>query len=299
MRKFIVKTILFVIPLIAILTVTEAYIRNIPNSYKYKYEFMENNGPEIRTLVLGSSHAYRALNPEYLPMQAFSLAYSSQDLKRDLYLLERFIGNMDSLEYVIQTLSYHTIPEMMEDIGQSKVLLKYYSIYMDYPGGGFPLELTVPGWTDKVLMHLKGQQVLNCDSLGFGNHQDGTARITEKEAKSVLARHTHKSYERVEENTGILERTAELTRSHNAKLIIVTTPVIKEYYGNMNQKQYSLMVNTAEYIEDRYDNVVYINLINDSRFDHSDFRDPDHLNSKGAKKFSKIISDTIQLIYRK
>lgn len=293
MKRFVFKIFLFLIPLAVLVAGIEYYVRSIPNSYGYKYEYMKKNAGKIRTLVLGSSHAYRAFNPEYLPAPAFNLAYSSQDLKRDCYLLEHFIGSMDSLEYVILSFSYHTMPEVMEDVSQAKILLKYYGIYMGYPGVDFPMELTVPGWIDKVLMHLKGEKVLNCDSLGFGNDMKSAVEITERDAKSTLAYHTYASKDRVGENMGFLERMSGILESRGVKFVLVTTPVVEEYFINMSSEQYGLMLESVCELKRKFSNVIYINMIHDSRFGHDDFRDADHLNVAGAVKLTKIISDTL------
>lgn len=295
MKQFLVKIAFFLLPLAVVLSVTEMYVRSIPNTYKYKYDFMNANAGELRTLVLGSSHAYRGLNPEYLPQPAFNLAYSSQDIKRDCFLLERFIGEMDSLEYVIMSLSYHSLPEIMEDIGQSKVLLKYYGIYMSYPDTRYSMELAIPRWIDKVIMNLSGEDVCDCDSLGFAKERVGRP-ITESDALSVLAYHTFKNKSRVGENMSVLEKMAAMLENKGAKLILITTPLTAEYFANMEMGQYRLMLDSALCLTEKFRNVVYLNYADDKRFVHSDFKDVDHLNSKGAEKLSVAVSDTIDYL---
>ena len=79
----------------------------IPNSYTYKRDYMEQQGAQIQTLILGSSNAYDGLNPSVLPY-AFNLANSSQTLEDDYRLLAKYIDSMDSLQTVIVGLGYHS-----------------------------------------------------------------------------------------------------------------------------------------------------------------------------------------------
>ena len=69
---------------------------------------MENHAGEIETLVFGSSHTYHAINPTLFKSKCFNIAYSSQDLKRDVFLFDRFIENMSSLKQIVIAISYFT-----------------------------------------------------------------------------------------------------------------------------------------------------------------------------------------------
>lgn len=296
MKEFLKRVLFFIIPLMVVFSILEVYVRSIPNSYKYKYEYMKLHARELNTLVLGSSHAYRGFNPAYLPGRGFNLAYSSQDIKRDYYLFDKFVDEMDSLKYVVMSFSYHSIKEVMEDWGQSKIFLKYYGIYMDYPDTKYSFELAIPGWIKKVTMHWNGENVCSCDSLGFGIEDNHVEPINVKGAKSTLAYHTIIRDDRIAENKELLCRIAELANSRSASLVLVSTPLTKVYYENMDSIQYQLMLSVASDMVADYDNVIYLNMIEDSRFSNSDFRDVDHLNARGAEKLSKIISDTLLVL---
>ena len=128
MRKFLRHIFLFTLPIILAAIVLEIVAESIPNSYTYKREYMEHHGGEIRTLILGSSNAYDGLNPSVLH-HAFDLANSSQTLEDDYWLLERYIGSLDSLQNVIVGLSYSIWADASEVHRRT-----YYTIYMDlYP----------------------------------------------------------------------------------------------------------------------------------------------------------------------
>ena len=54
MKKFLKNGLIFVFPLLLVLVPLEILLREVPNPYKYKYEWMQKNAPEVETLVLGS-----------------------------------------------------------------------------------------------------------------------------------------------------------------------------------------------------------------------------------------------------
>ena len=299
MRKFLLKLLVFVAPLLAVMAAVEAGLRSIPNSYKLKYEYMEHHCQDVQTLILGSSHTYRGLDPSHFATRAFNLAYSSQDLKRDSYLFFRFIGRMDSLRHVIVPVSYHTMPEMMEDFSSSEVLLKYYGMYMDYPPARFSFELTIPRWYDKILMQLRGESVCKSDSLGFGtDYMPEPDNLDEEHALSTVAYHTHKDFSHVDENMRILEHIISECGRRGVKVILLTTPVTDLYCDNLDVRQLELMHACADSLASWHDNVVYWDFMRDARFSYGDFHDVDHLAVNGAEKFSRILSDSIKSLYR-
>lgn len=297
MKKFLIRTLIFIVPLIALCLMAEAYTRQIPNAYSYKFSFMSRNSANIKTLILGSSHTFRGIDPKYIEGKAFNLAYSSQDLKRDAYLLDRFIGQMDSLQTVVLSYSYHTIPEMMEDLNNANTLLKYYGIYMEYPETRYSLEISIPGWIKKCTAHWRGEDIRHCDTLGFGTKEkDQPIQLTENEARKVLAHHTFSNFGRVSENKTILRHIAATCKAHDIRLILLTTPVTSYYNKNISQEQYSIMQSVAKELTDEFDNVVYLNHMDDKRFIDSDFSDTDHLNPQGARKLTEILNEELRKI---
>ena len=138
---------------------------SIPNSYTYKREYMETNGREIKTLILGSSNAYDGLNPSVLPA-AFNLANSSQTLEDDYRLLAKYIDGMDSLRTVILGVGYHSLGETQEAHRKT-----YYTIYMGlyprWPISRNSLEIMdLRLLTKKIIKYMVSRDVTQCDSLG-------------------------------------------------------------------------------------------------------------------------------------
>lgn len=56
------------------------------------------------------------------------------------------------------------------------------------------------------------------------------------------------------------------------------------------------MQTAAKELTDEFDNVVYLNHMNDKRFSDSDFSDTDHLNPQGARKLTEILNEELRKI---
>jgi hypothetical protein len=72
MKKYTIKIFLFFLPLLFIGFTMEFLLRNIPNDYKFKKAYLDENAEEVETLILGNSHAFFGVNPQYFSTNAFN-----------------------------------------------------------------------------------------------------------------------------------------------------------------------------------------------------------------------------------
>ena len=112
MKRFLINTTLIaiiscVVILIAAIRI-EYLIRQVPNPYKYKFEWMQKNAEDVEVLVFGSSHTFYGIRPEYFKSKAFSLANVSQGLRQDLFLLEYWADRYKKLKTVIVPISFYS-----------------------------------------------------------------------------------------------------------------------------------------------------------------------------------------------
>jgi len=89
-----------------------------------------------------------------------------------------------------------------------------------------------------------------------------------------------------------LSAISDLLRERGVTLYLVTLPVHRTYYESVNAEIYKSMIDTASSfcIEN---GCSYSNFFTDERFNADDYFDSDHLNSSGAKKFSRILDAEI------
>ncbi len=298
MGKFILKIFIFILPLITMVVGLEYIAQQTPNSYRYKDEFIENNCDSINTLILGSSHSFYGINPEFLGNNSFNLANVSQDLKFDLYLLRRYIDKCKNLKTLIVPISYFTLYETPLDKGDEKFRVKFYERYMGYcdsiQNKFEKLEIyNIKIFQEKITKYFKSLCGKDTD---FGYNSNGWAtgysvskigNNIESDAIKTVARHTPNG-QYLKENIEYLNQIAELCHKYNIKLYFITTPTLSAYYNKIDTERWNFTKSVVNEVCIKY-NASYFNYLNDDRFNECDFYDIDHLCHKGAEKFSKIL----------
>ena len=280
----------------------------MPNPYKYKYEWMRENAKDVETIVLGSSHSFYGIRPEYLDGNAFNLANVSQDISHDLFLLNYWNGQYYSLKTVIFPVSYFTWFSKGLQYGTESYRCRYYKIYMDsndYPTFSLNnLEIanfrTAKG---KLIKLLRSEKDPGVDKYGWGN----TYLLSRKnmiqwsdgsEAKAAILRHKAKSWDNIESNYLKLGELAELCSSHDVRLILITLPCWSSYTDGLDSVQLEKMYEITNRFKKEY-HVPYLDYLKDSRFEADDFFDSNHLSDVGAIKFAKILNNDIKsLVFR-
>jgi len=248
MKRFLRDIGLFSVVALLFFGALEWVAESIPNSYTYKRNYMEQQGAQIQTLILGSSNAYDGLNPSVLP-QAFNLANSSQTLEDDYRLLAKYIDSMDSLQTVIVGLGYHSLGATTEDNRRT-----YYTIYMDlYPRWSickYSFEVCNPEMlVKKIIKYAVSRDVTRCDSFGqrVGHTREAAESGAEWWNKDVLSLGENdrmvigKWSMVIEENTRYLHAIVDLCNAHNVQPVIVQMPVMEEYKRLLPKEQVALM----------------------------------------------------------
>lgn len=318
MKKFLFQFVLIiVIPAIFFICLCEYCIRMIPNDYSYKNDWMTNNINKVKILNLGTSHGYYGINPSVFKEKAFNAAYHTQSIKYDYFIFNKFFNQMDSLRVLILTISY---PSLFVQEQNMENRLMYYSIYYDCDYHKFIPKYNLEIWhglriNEIINFFLYGDNYLQCDKLGYGTTNKYNMRCTNwKDFGYKLAKlHTMKEYyadiiKNIAYNNDdylkVLECMTEpcmcqiqemikMCAKKNIKVILLTTPTYMTYRENIDSLQMDIMIKKCEKLEQEYNNVIYMNLFDDSRFVDEDFFDTDHLDEFGAQKLTMILKQTI------
>jgi hypothetical protein len=304
MKKFIKKSFFFVLPLILMLICMEILLRDIPNEYNFKKNYLDKKSPNIEILCLGSSHSYFGIDPAYFDKNSFNGSHVSQSLDYDLKILKKYQGRLDSLKYILIPISYFTLYSKLER-GIEAWRVKNYSLYYNIRTCNSIKEHSeVLSNNTKINIgriysyYVKKQQIqIQISELGWGmtfsskNQQDlvKTGNITAK-------RHTGMDDSLLNENIENMKSIIKLAKQNKSIVIFFTPPAYYTYRENLNPNQLEKTVNTVNKIVKDYDNTLYINYMHDKRFLKSDFYDADHLNEIGAEKLTKLLNNLINNI---
>lgn len=301
MKKFLITLLAFFIPVLCVLAGLEYLVRKVPNEYQYKAEWMEKNADRVETLILGTSHAFYGINPSYLGPNAFSLAASAQSLQYDEFLFFKYAPKCKNLKTVILPISYFTLfsGDMEDDSEWWRAI--NYKVYMDCPYHSsfskynFFISNSEP-FRAKLTKIIKGNTIIECDSLGFGYpiYRKSTPTLDEASVATWVKHHTAKDFSCVEKNKRHIFKIVEYCKTNHIRLVIVTTPTWKTYYERLNPPQLDVM---KEYISQltSQNNAIYLNYMQDVRFIATDFTDCNHMSCDGAVKLSNIIKKELSL----
>lgn len=299
MKKFLITLLAFFIPVLCVLAWLEYLVRKAPNEYQYKAEWMEKNASRVETLILGTSHAFYGINPSYLGPNAFSLAASAQSLQYDEFLFFNYAPKCKNLKTVILPISYFTLFSGDMEDGSEWWRVINYKVYMDCPNHSsfskynFFISNSEP-FRSKLTKIIKGNSIIECDSLGFGYpiYRKSTPHLDDASVVTWVKHHTAKDFTHVEKNKSHIYHIANYCKEKGLKLVLVTTPAYYKYYEQLDSAQLSVMHDFIKGMKKLY-NVVYLDHLKDYRFVPNDFTDCNHMSCDGAKKFSIIIKAEI------
>lgn len=301
MKVFIKHVTFFIAPILIFVLISEILLRNIPNDYSFKSNYLERNANQIVTLFLGSSHIYFGLNPEFISSKSFNAAHTSQSLDLDLKILQKYSSNLESLKIIVVPVDYFSLYSRLETSVESwrvKNYSIYYGIYND-----FKVENNTELFSSKLhsnlarlkQFYLNGMDDISCSNFGWGyTYNSKTNKNLISTGKEAAARHLAKNDFYFNDNVSVLKKIITLAKNKNCAVLFVTSPAYSSYVKELNTKQMNNTVNEILKLTNSNNNVFYLNLLSDQTFIKEDFYDADHLNEIGAKKFTIKIDSFIK-----
>ena len=299
MRLFLKKILIFALIIIVFLAMGEVVVRHIATPYSYKYGYIKERGGEIATLVLGSSHTYYGIIPSELGDSVFNLANISQTPEYDFQLLKEYEPYMPHLRKVIIPISYFTFRDpKLEELDRG--LCVQYKVGMElnlHPDLSiYNLALTdFKSYTGRLRNMILPEESNRCDSLGFGlgfglDHRDPAWR---EKAEARVEELTFATPGRADEVYRVLQSMIEYCDRRGIECVFVTTPVSKEFRQYADKAQYAEMADYASVLKGMVDGR-YFDFYSSAAFDDEDFHDVDHLSDVGARKFSRLLRESMR-----
>lgn len=290
--------------------------------HKEKYEGAKEVLDSIEVLVLGTSHAHYAVNPDIFDLYAYNLANLGQSIYFDKRITLTLLPGMKQLKYVFISIDYHSLAFSSQF---DKDYWSYYGNGIKYKDTNYfsaNLSPTLFGYTPRVAFAMHKNRYLNI--LKHGKEiidfevQEGVD-IYKPAIKGFVAfdgRNTHNfnpaaysesstwytevianSDER-EEIIADLEDFVQILLAHDIKPILITAPIYSEYLEYLNASYIQENIEVSKKIVDKY-GIKYWDYINSDRFTIDDFYDMEHLNRKGALKFTTMLNDSINTMKSK
>ena len=302
MKRFVLKISVFSFVIAVSFIPVEFLIRRIPNDYSYKNDYLDKYSDEIQIIILGSSHEYYGINPDYFSKKTFNASYVAQSLNYDFKIFSKYKNSFNSLEIIVLPMSYYALWYNLKDDNvtwrESDYTL-YYGIKADFFKDNFELSGDNLKYDFvKIYKHyIKNRSYITCSKLGWGTIYEYGSDLQET-GKTTSKRHTvdifsEKRIKIMEEKMEILNSFSDFCNQRNVKLIFVATPTYYTYRENLNTEQLNKTHEIINEFINKHSNCYYFDWFEDADFIAEDFYDADHLNAIGAEKLTKKLLQKI------
>ena len=321
MKLFFKKILIFVFPLFLLVLGMDFYLRNMNSLYKEKLNGLLENADEIEILILGNSHAARGVDPNYFTDYAFNIAHAGQSIYFDKELTLQNLEVLKKLKYVFISLDYHSL-YFSSQRGERNIW-SYYGNGIKHTSEDYTKADISPflfGYSPRVSFSFLRKDLLakwkfrNHDRYLDFNTELGVNK-TDVLAKGFVALtgiHTSdfKNNYYLERMTGhdnlinnsteeeiVLNELDELiTKLHSKGItsIFFSTPTFEDYNIILDSDIITHNNLITEKLCKKY-NMEFMDYSINHDFIKDEFFNPDHLNKKGAEKFSRILDSRLEL----
>jgi hypothetical protein len=301
MKRLFFRLLMILLPFLVVFLVIEFKASRLPNSYAQKKKGLEDQAREVNVLVLGSSHAFDDINPDYFSCKGYNLANVSQSFYYDSRLCMEYIDRLPRLKSVIITVSYFSLFYEMNDLPEGwreYFYYRYFGIRHPLLDGTDPRIFSYTAlYTRDFISSMLASKV---DSKNeFGDIQpNGWKKVnapTESFAvsdstgrKLALFHHSLIRMQNLDPNLRYLREMLSELRKRNIRVCFVMTPAWPTYSDYLQPFIQRANRSVIHELSGEY-GAVFLDYLNDVRFRKSDFADNDHLNANGAEKFSRIL----------
>ena len=307
MRRFVKYCIYFALLCAFALLAFEIYLLRVPNRYSYKYEYVKTHKDDIRILLMGNCHIEYSLNPELIGDNTFNFAISGREVPYDVELAKYFIPNMKNLKVVVMTFDYRNFAfgrgqvnprELKSD---EEIEGTYKCMYYKYMGVRIDpfwywSEVLNSDLNYKARISYPYAMQIETDSLGFARRV-GLDRKKDWEHLSlpkIIDTSKPRDLKKYNELYTNYQTLARLAQMNDIRLILVSTPMYKTYWEDMNPEVEKEMNMFIAKLQSEFPAVEYYNFMHSDKFQPDDFFDASHISNYGISKFSNMVKTIIE-----
>lgn len=319
MRNFLSKVMLFIALPLTLILISDLILRNQNTLYKEKYEGAKKAKDSIEVLILGTSQTTYGINPEEFDLYAYNIANLAQSLYFDKRITLSLLSDLPKLKYVFISIGYHSLAFSSQP---NRDFWSYYGNGIKYKRTNYffaNLSPTLFGYTPKVSYAMHKRRIINRWKYGkeiidfevendvnlFQPAVKGFIALDGRdtlnfnpEAYDFLSNHYTEIIDESDEKEEILEDLEDFIQillAKNVTPILISPPNYTKYNAYLNKAYIDENVEASRKIAEKY-NIKYWDFHDSNRFNIMDFHDMDHLNRKGASKFSAMLNDSIKEI---
>lgn len=320
MKIFFKKILIFSLLPLVILLLFDFWLRGQDSVYEEKYEGLLSAKDTVQLLILGNSHAAYGVDPTaFSTIYAYNLANLSQtiyfDKRQTLRSIEQGVRR---LEYVLISVDYHSL---FTESQENRDYWSWYGHGIAYKEKNYLLPAISPflwGYTPKVSFSLLSKTIRNhiryqgesdihfnveSDIDASAPLQQGFITFTETDDDSFNEISYRERIERYREpvDSKRVEVLADLEdfivqlQSSGITPIFFTSPTFHDYNQYLDRATLHRNMNDIHRLSEKY-GIEHWDYMDDHHFTKEDFYNSDHLNKRGAVKFSKLLSERLDVL---
>ena len=302
MKRLTKKIVWFVLPVLLVWAGLEIFYRSVETNYTKKHELIQHNYKTAEILILGSSHSYYGLNPEYFSKNTYNFSNISQSLYFDELLLKKHLDSLQKLKAVVLTIGYFTLSQ--EDDGLEDRWRKYFydqQMDLDVPSVSnldpkkysLALSRKFNRSVDLVVEYVAEGTIVSHYPNGYGIQDSSDIVANKEEIAHIIARKHENGSLDFKSNRERIERIIALCKAKGVHVFLVQMPAHPAYVEALDPNKWDKIGGLLEEVSDLSNQVHHIDLTRHQAFTDNDLRDADHLTNEGAAKCSKLLSDYI------
>lgn len=304
--KMLGRALWFFAPIVLVASLLEYLVADLPHDVQIKSVYLEEQQDSIKVAVFGSSQINNAVNPAFLTKNTVNLSSSAQHHNTDFKILQGLIESLPALKTVVFEVSYghFEIPHNSRYYWKNSLFLRYYGINtFDRPASLSDKLLYVshPGFFSELLFdyYVRDSVPYNYNRWGFDeNRFEGKFLKMDFDAKKIAASFVKMNRR---ENKKLLAYNVEYFRDmlsfckdRNLDVVIISPPTYSNYVAKRDKNILRRRDSVIDVLQEDYNNIRTLNTETDSDFLVTDFRNENHLNPKGAKKFTLKLNKLLE-----
>ena len=301
-RKYLLKSVLFAVPILFLWSWMEFKLSNIPNSYSEKSRILHENIQNIDFIALGSSQALYSVNPECFHLKGLNLANVSQSYSFDWFLLNEILNKKNKISFLFLPVSYFSFGYDLADSPEIWRIYFYYHYFqlhspeIDHWDSRCYSEVMRYGFKTALTSSIQSKSndlIAQMNVYGWiARHSSVPNTLISEESgkKRVELHHSLLNYSNRKKNIQYLENIFNLCNQHHVKVILFEPPVWKTYQKFQKAEIEESNDSLINYLKGKY-SFHFIPASEFQSLELSDFYDNDHVNPSGARKISFKLSN--------
>lgn len=289
MKRFVLHILKFglilLVLLVAALLFTESYI-------SAKSDFKIPDGTD--KIIIGHSHPECAFN-DSLIANTINMAQSGESYFYSYYKINQLLRQNKNIKCIFLEFSNNQLEKKMEDWIWSSLFLSYkyhtYAPFIDYQGNSLLMKKNPQSLLKfQIKTLLNNFKVIALKDYNYTRKTGGYLYLEKSKIDSLLKLRDTTGNNMQElvptENLAYLDKIIRLCRTRNVELVLVRSPLHPKYPGTKNEPEFKKLLAV------KYQHVHFLDFKNFPLRD-GEFADLEHLNFKGAKRFSAFFNELL------